>query len=304
MTAFQGAWPALATPFTMQNRVNVTVLRRLVNFLVDKGIGGLYVCGSTGEGIYMTVAEREQVLETVIEEVSGRVPVIAHVGALVLPDALVLARHAQESGADGIASIIPPLYRNTQTIVDYFSALGAAAPETPLLTYIFGGPVDAVALMQAMVPIPTLAGSKYTGPNMHEFRRIIELGEKLSQENTAHKRWTVFSGMDEQCVFAAMFGASGNIGSTLNYMAGPYREIHRAVQAGDQERSIDLQIQVNHITEILISVGFMGALKMAMAELGFDCGAPRLPNVALPKEQWPTVLAQLNAAGFQQLAAM
>ncbi|MEZ4620529.1 MAG: dihydrodipicolinate synthase family protein [Caldilineaceae bacterium] len=220
MQNFSGAWPALVTPFTKSDEVNVPVLRRIVEYLVDKGSGGLYVCGGTGKGIYMTSAERQLVLEQTIEQVNGRVPVIAHVGALVAADACALARHAQDVGADGVASIIPPLYRSTQSVVDYFTALGAAAPETPLLTYIFGGPVDAVALMQAMSSIPTLAGSKYTGPNMFEFRRIVDLGQG---------KWTVFSGMDEQCLFAAMFGSSGNIGSTLNYMAGAYREMHAAV---------------------------------------------------------------------------
>lgn len=295
MKQLHGAWPALVTPFTQTNEVNTPVLRRIVDYLVNKEIGGLYVCGSTGEGIYMTSAERKLVLETVIEQVNGRVPVIAHVGAVATSDATTLAHHAQQVGADGIASIIPPLYRSSESIVDYFTALGAAAPETPLFTYIFGGPIDAVALMKAMSNIPTLAGSKYTGPNMFEFRRIIDLGGG---------QWTVFSGMDEQCLFAAMFGASGNIGSTLNYMAGPYREIHKAVAQGDHARATALQLRVNGITGHLIDVGFMGALKVVMTHLGFDCGATRLPNAMLPQEQRQPLFQQLERAGFDQLVEM
>ncbi len=295
MQQFSGAWPALVTPFSQNDEVNIPVLRRLVDYLLGKGIGGLYVCGSTGEGIYMTTAERKQVLEATIEQVNGRVPVIAHVGAVALPDATALARHAQEAGADAIASIIPPLYNNTPSVINYFTALGAAAPETPLLTYIFGGPVDAVALMQAMSTIPTLAGSKYTGPNMFEFRRIVELGKG---------EWTVFSGMDEQCLFGAMFGASGNIGSTLNYIPGPYREIHAAVAGGDHAKGTDLQLRANRITELMMQVGFMGALKAVMAHLDFDCGSTRLPNAMLPKEQWQPLFDQLTQAGFDELAEM
>jgi len=295
MQQFSGAWPALVTPFTERDEVNVPVLRRLVDYLLGKGVGGLYVCGSTREGIYMTTAERKLVLEATMEQVNGRVPVIAHVGALAAADATDLARHAQEAGADAIASIIPPLYKSTQSIVDYFSALGAAAPETALLTYIFGGPVDAVALMKAIAHIPTLAGSKYTGPNMFEFRRIVELGKG---------EWTVFSGMDEQCLFGAMFGASGNIGSTLNYIPGPYREMHSAVARGDQALGIDLQLRANRITELMMAVGFMGALKAVMAHLDLDCGATRLPNAMLPREAWQPLFDQLAQAGFAELAEM
>lgn len=295
MSQFQGAWPALVTPFTANDRVNIPVVRRLVDYLIDRGSGGLYVCGSTGEGIYMTVGERKQVLETVIEQANRRVPVIAHVGAVALSDATALAGHAQAVGADGVASIIPPLYNTVPSTVAYFTALGAAAPALPLLTYIFGGPADAAALMRALMGIPTLAGSKYTGPNMFEFRRIVELGKG---------EWTVFSGMDEQCAFAAMFGASGNIGSTLNYMVGLYGAIHQSVQQGELARAVELQLAANGITGAMIDAGFMGALKAVMTRLGFDCGACRLPNRTLTADQQTALFAQLDTLNFDALAQM
>jgi N-acetylneuraminate lyase len=295
MAKFSGAWPALVTPFTQDNQINVPTLRRLVDFLISKGIGGFYVCGSTGEGIYMSVAERKQVLETVIEQVGGRLPVIAHVGCVAAGDAAALARHAQEAGADGVASIIPPLYQNTRSIHEYYAGLAKAAPDLPLLTYIFGGPADAVALMRALLDLPTLAGGKYTGPNMFEFRRLLELGKG---------DWTLFSGMDEQCVFAAMFGASGCIGSSLNYHAGVYREIGRAVHAGDHARGIELQLQANRTTAAMLDAGYLGALKTVMRWLDFDCGEPRLPNLALPNEQVAALRPHLEASGFFDLAAL
>ena len=295
MSQFQGAWPALVTPFTANDRVNIPMVRRLVDYLIDRGSGGLYVCGSTGEGIYMTVGERKQVLETVVEQANRRVPVIAHVGAVAISDATTLAGHAQAVGADGIASIIPPLYNSVPSTVAYFTALGAAAPALPLLTYIFGGPADAAALMRALMGIPTLAGSKYTGPNMFEFRRIVELGKG---------EWTVFSGMDEQCAFAAMFGASGNIGSTLNYMVGLYAAIHTSVQQGNLGRAVELQLAANQITGAMIDVGFMGALKAVMTRLGFDCGACRLPNRTLTADQQTALFAQLDTLHIDALAQM
>lgn len=295
MAKFSGAWPALATPFTHDNQINVPTLRRLVDFLISKGIGGFYVCGSTGEGIYMSVAERKQVLETVIEQVGGRLPVIAHVGCVAAGDAATLARHAQEAGADGVASIIPPLYQNLRSIHDYYAALAKAAPALPLLTYIFGGPADAVALMRALLDLPTLAGGKYTGPNLFEFRRLLDLGKG---------DWTLFSGMDEQCVFAAMVGASGCIGSSLNYHAGVYREIGRAVHAGDHARGIELQLQANRTTAAMLDAGYLGALKTVMRWLDFDCGEPRLPNLALPAPQAALLRTELETVGFFDLAAL
>ena len=139
MFNFNGAWPALVTPFTAEDKVNVGVLRELVEYLIDKRVGGFYVCGGTGEGLFMSPEERKLVTETVVDQVNGRVPVIAHVGSMVVGDAVDLAEHAQETGAEGISSVIPPMFQNSESLYAYFERVGAAAPDIPLLTYIFGG---------------------------------------------------------------------------------------------------------------------------------------------------------------------
>ena len=295
MSIFNGAWPALVTPFTAQDSINVSVLRKLVDYLLGKHVGGFYVCGTTGEGIYMSLNERELVTETVIDQVNGRVPVIVHVGCVAVGDAVELAKHAQQLGADGVSSVLPPLYHNTESLYAYYEAIGAAVPDLPLTTYIFGGPVDAVGLMSKLMKIPNVAGVKYTGPNMYEFRHIVELRSD---------DWTVFSGMDEQCLFAAMFGSSGNIGSTLNFMPGVYRKIHECVKNGDMARGRELQIRANEVTRTVISFGFPGALKKVMGMLGFDCGKPRLPNLPFPEEKLDDLKAQLEAVEFSALTGM
>lgn len=301
MAMFQGAWPALLTPFTADNEVNYPVLHDVVEFHLTKGIGGFYVCGSTGEGVYMSVEERKKVTAAVTEQVAGRVPVIAHVGTTVARDAVDLAAHAEQVGVNAIASIIPPLFASVPSIVDYYTGLSNAAPNTPLLTYIFGGPTDAVALMRAVMPIPTVAGSKYTGPNMHEFRQILE----LEKEYTGPYEWTVFSGMDEECFFGALFGAHGCIGTTLNYFPGLYRQIQEARVAGDLERGTELQLRTNAVTQILFQFGVMGSMKKeVMARLGFDCGQPRLPLRPFDATQRDALHKALDAAGFDELAAL
>ena len=301
MSLFKGAWPALLTPFAADDQVNYPVLHDVVDFLLSKGIGGFYVCGSTGEGVYMSLDERKRVTEAVIEQVGGRVPVIAHVGTMVARDAVELAGHAQRVGADAIASIIPPQFASVPSIVDYYTGLSKAAPSLPLLSYIFGGPTDAVALMRALMSISTVAGSKYTGPNMHEFRQILE----LEKENRGPYQWTVFSGMDEECFFGALFGAHGCIGSTLNYIPGAYREIQAARAAGDLVRGTELQLRANEITQILFGFGFMGAMKKeVMARLGFDCGQPRLPSRPFDAVRRDAFHKALDAAGFDELAAL
>ena len=295
MFSFSGAWPALVTPFTAEDKVNVVVLRELVEYLLDKRVGGFYVCGGTGEGLFMLPEERKLVTETVVDQVNGRVPVIAHIGSMVVSDAVELAEHAQEVGAAGISSVIPPMFQDGESLYTYFARVGAGAPDLPLLTYIFGGPMDAVALMRRLMEIPTVAGTKYTGPNMYEFREIVEL---------RGDNWSIFSGMDEQCIYAAMQGACGNIGSTLNYMPGIYREVHNSYKKGDIAQGQELQVRANQVTRVLFSFGFFGALKEVMRMLGFDCGKPRLPHLPFAEEKQNDLRAQLEAIDFFTVAEM
>jgi N-acetylneuraminate lyase len=295
MRTFHGTWPALVTPFTADNQVNVPVLKDLVAYHLGKQIDGFYVGGTTGEGVFMSVAERQLVVETVIHEVDGRVPVIVHVGCTALVDATALARHAQASGAAGVSSIIPPLYTDMNSLLAYFQAVAAAVPELPVFPYFLSQNINPLALMRRLLPVSNIAGTKYTGPDMHEFRQIVELGAN---------QWTIFSGMDEVCVFAAMMGADGNIGSTLNFMPGVYRQIHAYLQSGDTNAALALQLRANRVTAIIVERNLMGGLKAAIGFLGFDCGGLRLPRFAMTPDEVASLREALEAADFFALAAM
>lgn len=295
MRTFEGCWPALLTPYTPQDDVNVEVLRALVDHLLARGVSGFYVCGSTGEGPLQTVQERILVTETVLDQVAGRVPVIVHVGAAALKDARRLAEHARSAGAAGVSSILPPVLYDAHGIVPFFEAIAAAAAELPFLSYLFGSSRDAAALMRDLGHIPNLAGTKYTGPNMYEMNQLVRFRSD---------GWTVFSGMDEQAALARMYGAAGCIGSTLNIMPGVYREIYASLAAGDAPRALDLQQRANRVTGLLLDIGFAAALREALRVLGFDCGRPRLPNVPAAEAQLAALRAGLHEAGFAELAAL
>lgn len=295
MRTFDGFMPALITPYTENDEINVTVLRQLVDYHLGKGVSGFYVCGSTGEGAFQTVAERILVTETVLAQAAGRVPVIVHVGAAVINDAVRLAEHAQAAGAAGISSILPPVVYNLQGVVPFFERIAAAAPELPFLPYLFGFSRDAVALMRDLAHIPNLAGTKYTGPNMYEMSQIVRFRSE---------GWTVFSGMDEQAALGLMYGAAGLIGSTFNFMPGVYREIFASVRGGDHARALEFQRRGNRITELMIGNGFVGAFREGMRLLGFDCGQPRLPNLPLPDEKRAALHAGFAEFGFAELAAL
>ena len=295
MTDFHGTWPALVTPFTADNTINTDTVVKLVAHHLDKGVTGFYVCGSTGSGVYLSTKERKQMVETVTGVVAGLVPVVVHVGAVALIDAIELARHAQAHGAAGFSSIIPPLYPTLESVIAYYETLAGAVPDLPFFPYLARPEFNAVDLVSGLIHLPNVVGSKYTGPNMYEFNQIVRLRED---------RWWVFSGMDEQSVFAAMSGSCGHIGSTLNFMPGIYAKIRAALAEGDHDCALSLQQRANAVTQALLTVNFGGALYETMNLLGFDCGQPRLPGMVLSADAKQGLRARLEAAGFWDVVEM
>lgn len=293
---FSGTWPALITPTTADGGLDVSALQALVDYLLAKGIDGLYVCGSTGEGVLLSLAERQKVAEVVLAQVAGRIPVIVHVGSISTREAVSLAQHSQEVGAAGVSSVLPLVAVGPAETYEHYQRIAAAVPDLPFFPYLFGGQTNALALMEELKRrIPNLGGAKYTGPNMFEMGRILALNDG---------GWTIFSGMDEQCLFAIMVGSPGCIGSTLNYMPGVYRELRARYNAGDVAGALELQTGANRVTAILADYGFPGALRAMMRLIGVDCGEPRLPHLALAPERRQAFIADLERADFRRLTAL
>ena len=299
--SFHGAWPALITPATADGGANLTALRELIDYVLAKNVDGLYVLGGTGEGLLISAEDRRLVLETAIEQVDGRIPVIVHVGSISTVEAAALACHAQEHGADGVSSVLPVYLGGLDATYRHYGAIAAAAPDLPFFPYLFGGQIDAFTLMKELLcRFPNVGGAKYTGPNMYEIAQIIDLGNDLPSD----RGWTIFSGMDEQCLFAAMMGAPGNIGSTLNVMPGAYSRMHASCKSGDFAQALSLQKQANRLTEVMINHGVAAALRVSMKALGIDCGPLRLPQETISPQQEEILLADLEEAGLAALAAM
>ncbi|MXZ20507.1 MAG: hypothetical protein F4Y84_07865, partial [Caldilineaceae bacterium SB0665_bin_25] len=244
---------------------------------------------------------RRSVFVIAIELVCGGISVFVFVGSFSTVEAAALACHAQEQGADGVSSVLPVYLGGLEATYRHYGAIAAAAPGLPFFPYLFGGQIDATSLMKELIcRIPNVGGAKYTGPNMYEIAQIIDLGDDLP----AGRGWTIFSGMDEQCLFAAMMRAPGNIGSTLNVMPGPYTKMRACCDAGDFAQALALQKQANRLTAVMIDRGVAAALRVSMKALGIDCGPLRLPQETISPQKEEILLAELEEAGLAALAAM
>ncbi|MAS33934.1 MAG: dihydrodipicolinate synthase family protein [Anaerolineaceae bacterium] len=298
MTKFQGIIPALITPFDSKGNFNPTACRELVQFLLSTEVDGFYVTGGTGEGLLLEPEERRAVLEVTLDEVNGRVPVIAHVGAVSTRTAADLAAHAASAGAAAVAAI-PPIYVNADLagIKEHYRQIAKAANGVPTWLYYIPhatGVTLTAKTFAELMEIDNVTGVKYTSHNLYEMRNIIEVAQG--------RDFTVISGPDEMCLPALLMGATGAIGTTYNIMPGQFLKLYRAWQQGDIETAQKLQFQANQVINALLTVPTLSAVKSVLKRMGIDCGVPRGPLRGLTPEEEDRLRQALDESPFAEIA--
>ena len=203
ITKYQGIIPAFYACYDKDGQVSAPAVRALAKYLLDKGVKGLYVGGSSGECIYQSVAERKQTLESVMEVVRGKLTVIAHVACNNTADSRELAAHAESLGVDAIAAI-PPIYFHLppSAIAKYWNDISDAAPNTDFIIYNIpqlAGVALTTPLLQEMLKNPRVVGVKNSSMPVQDIQMWRDEGA------------LAFNGPDEQLLSGLAAGAAGQL---------------------------------------------------------------------------------------------
>lgn len=292
---FTGVIPALLTPLSDQDAVDTGTLRDLVEFLLSRDVDGFYVCGSTGEGLLMTEEERCQVVDAVISQVRGRVPVIVHVGAPATSVSQRLARHAREAGADAVASIPPIYYAVGRVEIETHYQRIAKACGLPLYLYNIPNATQVSLegrLICDLVQHGVACGLKYTSYDLLNFREVIEFcGNTIN----------VLAGPDEMLLPFLVMGAHGGIGTTYNLVPELFVDLYAAWAGGDLQKAQQLQYQIDRIILVIRKFGVIPAVKAALRLRGLDCGRPRAPLLPVSPEEMEQLAHELEQEGVVAL---
>ena len=279
MEKYQGVFPAFYACYDEEGNVSPERVRALTKYLIEKGVHGLYVGGSSGECIYQSVEERKITLENVMAEAKGKIVIIAHVACNNTKDSQELAAHAESLGVDAIASI-PPIYFKLpeHAIAKYWNDISAAAPNTDFIIY----------------NIPQLAGVSLTMPLLKEMKKNPKvIGVKNSSMPVQDIQMfhdedvIVFNGPDEQFVSGLAAGAIGGIGGTYAGMPELFLKARELFYAGKMEEARCVQNDICRIIYKMCSTrGNMYATIKAIIRLqgGPDVGGVRAPLANLVEE--------------------
>ncbi len=289
-----GILPAIVTPFGPDGDVNTDALRSLAAYQIEKGCNGFFVCGSAGEGVLMNMDERSRVVDAMVSEASGQVPIIVHVGAVSTGEAVELAKHARKSGASAVSSI-PPLYYKLSwdAIIGHIKAIAEAA-ELPTyyyhIPYITNVVPTAPELAQMIDSIENLDGIKFSSTDLYLLWETLEI---------APRKPNVLFGSDQQLLAGLAMGADGGIGSTYNYMTGWFAELYSAFRRDDYAGAKKVQDMINRAIQLYFKFGGnRGTEKMMTSLLGFEIGPPRQPNSPFPAERVDALRKEMEELGL------
>lgn len=267
----QGILPALVTPFSRNGKqLNEEALRRLINYCMELGVNGIVPCGTTGEFVNLTVQERKKVIDIVVDEVNGKVKVVAGAGASGTQQALEMTRYARDAGADAVLIVTPFYLKPTNRgIYEHFDMI-ASQVELPIVLYNIPQ-VTGVQLSWQMVEdlaqIPNIVGLKDSSG---------QLGYILTVLEKVRDKINVMCGHDEVVVAALAAGCSGAILASANFMPDIWIQIYNAVKKGDLKTAREIQYRVQKIARIIVKSGPVGT-KAALNMVGIKVGPVRLP---------------------------
>lgn len=266
---------AVVTPMGPDGNINPGVIGSYAEFLIGRGVDGVFVNGTTGEGLLMDNDERKAIAEAWMPY-ADRLRIMVHVGSTSYKLSMDLAAHAEKIGAAAISAMGPCFLQpsRTEELVDFNREIAKAAPDTPYYFYNIpvasGCKADVVDfLTMAKDEIPTLKGVKYTSFNTMEEQEICALDGG---------RFDILHGHDELFLTGLILGASGGIGTSYNLTSFLYNDLIAAFESGDIAKAKDLQAEAIRFIHVMCdNPSVIAGIKAMMNIYGVDCGPVRLP---------------------------
>jgi len=291
-----GLVAAVVTPMDESGELNLEVVPRIVDHLERNKITGIYIAGSTGEGMSLTDEERRAVAEAYVGAAKGRLKTFVQVGHNSLKASAELAGHAESIGADAVSATPTGYFKVTgeAELVEGLLPIVEAAPQTPFYYYhipfLSGVNLDPMKLTDlAMDRLSTFCGIKYSdGGSLYNLPLLEKVGPGLE----------FLAGSDEAYLMSVAQGFKGAVGSTYNYAAPIYDRVRVAVEGGDLAEARLWQLRALEMIAAMFGTCGRASLKTMMEMVGIDCGPVRRPIDPATPEQVAMLRKRLDEMGW------
>ncbi|HOF62280.1 MAG TPA: dihydrodipicolinate synthase family protein [Candidatus Latescibacteria bacterium] len=270
MKNFSGLIPPMVTPLDAKRRLDKSGVKKMVGHLVEGGVDGIFLLGTTGEGPHLSYAIREELVKATCRFVGGRVPVLVGITETDIEDALAFAAACRRHGAAGVVAAPPYYFRLTQAeCVAWFTEL---AERSPLPVVVYNMPAHTDTVIDPATIVKLAAHRNIVA--MKDSSSIIALFNKfrLSLEPFRDK-FSLFMGPDEAMGEAVLLGADGGVCTGANLWPAVFKALYLAAKAGDVAKVEKLQRFTTMSSYLLYGlgqgqIGFLKSVKAALSEMG------------------------------------
>jgi 4-hydroxy-tetrahydrodipicolinate synthase len=292
MKTIQGSIPALLTPMQDDGSLDLPGLRRLLDWHIGEGTDAILIVGTTGESPTVNYDEHCALIQTTVQHVAGRIPVIAGTGANSTAEAIELARFAKSAGADAHLSVVPYYNKPTQEgLFRHFRAI-AEAVELPMIVYNVPGRTVADLATETtlrLAQVPGIVGIKDATGN-------IERGSDLLKRAPAG--FSVYSGDDATAIALMLLGGKGSMSVTANVAPRLMHQMCAAAIAGDLATAREANFRLLGLHRNLFHEANPIPVKWAAQQMGLIAGGIRLPLTPLVPEFHERVRVAMREAGI------
>ncbi len=288
---WQGVYPALLTPFTADDQLDLPLFETNIQAQLDAGVHGLIIGGSLGEASTLTRPEKLTLLQTALAASGGRVPVIMNIAEQATREAIACAREAEENGADGLM-LLPPMryYADPRETVVFFKTVAEA---TSLPIMIYNNPVDykimtTVAMFRELAELPNIQAVKESTRDLTNITRM---------RNAFGDRFKILGGVDTLAFEALVLGADGWVAGLVDAFPAETVSIYEDVKAGRLDKARALYQWFMPLLELDIHPKLVQYIKLAATATGIGSEyvrAPRLMLEGAEREQvWGIIQEQM-----------
>ncbi len=277
----EGTIVAMLTPFNDRGKVNEAEVRKLVNFLIDKGVDGIFPVASCGEYTHTDMGERKFLIDIVMDQTAGKVDVIPGTGATCYHQSIELADYAREAGCAAVVLHGPYFFQNSQEVVEGHLRKVAESVDIPIFLYnipFFANEVTP-AMVENLCSMKNVVGIKDSSGNMVNVMNLIEMTKKVDPE------FRVLVGAEEIMLPSLMMGGRGCMTATSGIFPEFMTGIWKSYESGNQQLARNLQFAILPLIREMKTVNFPQGFKEAMSLRGIDMGKPMMnyPPATLAK---------------------
>ncbi len=279
MAIFEGAGVAIITPMKQDGSVDFDELRKIIDFQIDNGTDSIIICGTTGESSVLSDEEHMECFRVAVDQVNGRVPVIAGSGSNCTESAIHYSKEAQKYGADAVLLVTPYYNKATQNgLKAHYTAI-AKAIDLPIILYNVpsrtGCNIQPQTAVDLAKNVDNIVAIKEASGNISQVAKLAQLAEGCID---------IYSGNDDQIVPLMSLGAKGVISVLSNIAPKQTHDIVDMYLKGDVKGSCELQLKAIPLIEKLFCEVNPIPVKKAMNLLGFSAGSLRLPLTEMEEE--------------------